>query len=74
MIEWYVLIGPTVAILVFYGSAFFWLWTRIEEKRRDDKKTFIELYQKVGKLERQNAYMLGKQGVKYDEVPDTTLL
>ena len=74
MMDWIDLVKILSPLMIFFGTAFFWLWTRLESKRLEDKATFVDLYQKVNKLDKQIGWLLGKSGQRYDELPDTHLI
>lgn len=74
MMDWLDLVKILLPIFIFFGTAFFWLWSRLEAKRLEDKNSFIDIYEKLRRLDSRVAYMLGKQGVKFEEIPDTELI
>ena len=73
MMTWIDLVKILLPLLIFFGTAFFWLWTRLEAKRLEDKATFVDIYQKVNKLNEHVAFLRGKEKA-YDDLPDTAVV
>lgn len=56
------IIGSLITLCVFFGSCFFWLWTRFEGKRAEDKATFVAIYERLRVLDSRVAFLFGRGG------------
>lgn len=55
------LIQILTPILVFFGSAFFWLLKRQDRKAAEDKLTFQDLYRQIVAIKEDVAFLKGKK-------------
>ena len=64
-------IASLITLCAFFGTCFFWLWTRLEEKRKEDKASFIAIFERLRIIDTRIAYLYGKGGD--DETPTIRL-
>ena len=71
--DWLDLVKILLPIMIFFGTAFFWLWTRLEDKRKEDKQSFIAIFERLRILDSRVSYLFGKEGKVIEDIPTSRL-
>ena len=74
MMTWTQVIASLLTLAGIFVTAFFWLWTRLEAKRTEDKASFIAIFERLRILDSRVAYLFGARGEKIEDIPTSRLV